>query len=139
MWLVTTDDRCAWATEQAQLTTEWVIVQFGEVQPRLRGLPRGTTLLVATEVLHDAHMAVHTLEDQPGDTGHLLVHQRGGPAWLREHITAPWSWGSTIAGADMLLHDHLAIVRKHHCHVFLGGLDPGQAPLKTLLLMLRLT
>ena len=30
-------------------------------------------------------------------------------------------------------------VRKSHCHVFLGGLDPGQAPLKTLLLMLRLT
>ena len=30
-------------------------------------------------------------------------------------------------------------VRKSHCHVFLGGLDPGQTPLKTLLLMLRLT
>ena len=30
-------------------------------------------------------------------------------------------------------------VKKSHCHVFLGGLDPGQAPLKTLLLMLRLT
>ena len=29
--------------------------------------------------------------------------------------------------------------RKSHCHVFLGGLDPGQAPLKTLLLMLRRT
>ena len=31
------------------------------------------------------------------------------------------------------------LVRKSHCHVFLGGLDPGQAPLKTLLLMLRQT
>ena len=30
-------------------------------------------------------------------------------------------------------------VRKSHYHVFLGGLDPGQAPLKTLLLMLRQT
>ena len=30
-------------------------------------------------------------------------------------------------------------VRKSHCHVFLGGLDPRQAPLKTLLLMPRLT
>ena len=30
-------------------------------------------------------------------------------------------------------------VGKSHCHVFLGGLDPGQAPLKTLLLMLRQT
>ena len=30
-------------------------------------------------------------------------------------------------------------VRKSHCHVFLGGLDPGQAPPKSLVLMLRLT
>ena len=30
-------------------------------------------------------------------------------------------------------------VRKSHYHVFLGGLDQGQAPLKTLLLMLRQT
>ena len=30
-------------------------------------------------------------------------------------------------------------VRKSHCHVFLAGFNPGQAPLKTLLLMLRLT
>ena len=30
-------------------------------------------------------------------------------------------------------------VGKSHYHVFLGGLDPGQAPLKTLLLMLRQT
>ena len=30
-------------------------------------------------------------------------------------------------------------VRKSHCHVFLERLDPGQAPLKTLLLMLRQT
>ena len=30
-------------------------------------------------------------------------------------------------------------VRKSHCRVFLGGLDPGQAPLETLLLMLRQT
>ena len=30
-------------------------------------------------------------------------------------------------------------VRNSHCHVFLGGLDPGQAPPKALLLILRLT
>ena len=30
-------------------------------------------------------------------------------------------------------------VGESHCHVFLGGLDPGQAPLKAFLLMLRLT
>ena len=81
--LVTADDQCARATEQAQLRAEWVIVQVAEGQPRPRGLPRGTALLVATEVRHDAHMAMHTLEDQPGDTGHLMVHQRAGPAWLK--------------------------------------------------------
>ena len=32
-----------------------------------------------------------------------------------------------------------ARVRKIHCHVFLGGLDPGQAPPKSLLMMVRLT
>ena len=30
-------------------------------------------------------------------------------------------------------------VGKNHCLVFLGGLDPGQAPFKTQLLMLGLT
>ena len=41
-------------------------------------------------------------------------------------------------GVDMM-NLLLSLVRKSHCHVFLGGLDPGQAPLKTLLLMLRQT
>ena len=88
---------------------EWVIVQVGAGQPKPRGLPRGTAQLVATGVLHDPHMAVHALEDQPEDTGHLLVHQRGGPAWLMEHVTALRSWASTIAGAEIRLHDHQAI------------------------------
>ena len=70
---------------------------------------RGTALLVATGVPHDPHMAVHALEDQPEDTGHLVVHQRGGPAWLKEHVTALRSWASTIAGAEIRLHDHPAI------------------------------
>ena len=88
VWFVTTDDQCTRAAEQAQLQAEWVIVQVGTGQPRPRGLPRGTVLLVATEVLQDPHMAVHALEDQPEDTGHLVEHQRGGPAWLKEHVTA---------------------------------------------------
>ena len=58
---------------------------------------------------HDPHMAVHALEDQPEDTGHLVVHQRGGPAWLKEHVTALRSWASTVAGAEIPLHDHPAI------------------------------
>ena len=88
--------------------TEWVIVQVGAGQPEPRGLPRGTALLVATGVPHDPHMAVHALEDQPEDTGHLVVHQRGGWTWLMEHVTALRSWASTIAGAEIRLHDHPA-------------------------------
>ena len=96
VWLVNTDDQGARAAEQAQLRTEWVMVQVGGAQPRPLGLPRGTTLLVATELPHDPHMEVHTLEDQPEKAGQLVVHQRGVPAWLREHRTALWSWASTI-------------------------------------------
>ena len=77
VWLVTTEDQCARATEQAQLQTEWVIVQVGEGQPRPRGLPRGTTLLVTTELQHTPQMAMHTLEKQPGVTGHLAKALRG--------------------------------------------------------------
>ena len=109
LWLVTTDDQCTQATGQAQLRAEWVIVQVGAGQPEPRGLPRGTALLVATGVPHDPHMAVHALEDQPEDTGHLVVHQRGGPAWLKEHVTALRSWASTVARAEIRLHDHPAI------------------------------
>ena len=109
VWLVTTDDQCTRSAEQAQLQTECVVVQMWEGQPRLCGLPRGTALLVATEVPHDPHMAVHALEDQTEGTGHLVVHQRGGLGWLREHVTAHWSWASTTAGAEIRLHDHLAV------------------------------
>ena len=59
--LGTTDGQCTQAAEQAQLQVEWVIVKVGSAQPRPRGLPRGTNLLVATAVPHDQHMAVHTL------------------------------------------------------------------------------
>ena len=97
------------ATPQAQLRAEWVIVQVGAGQPEPRGFPRGTALLVATGVPLDQHMAVHALEDKPEDTGHLVVHQRGGPAWLKEHVTALWSWASTITEAEIGLHDHPAI------------------------------
>ena len=109
VWLVTTDDQCTRATEQPQLQTEWVLVQVGAGQPRPRGLARGTALLVVTEVTHDPCMAVRTLEDQPEDTGHRVVHQRGAPVWLREHVTTLWSWASTIAGAEVRLHDHPAV------------------------------
>ena len=64
---------------------------------------------MATAVPHDPHMAVDTPEDQPDDAGHLVVHQRGGAAWVREHITALRSWASTIAGAEIRLHNHPAI------------------------------
>ena len=94
VWLVTADDQCTRATEQAQLQTEWVIVQVGAGQPRTRGLPRGTALLVVMGVPHDSHMAVHPLEDQSEDTRHLVVHQREALAWLREPVMALWSWAT---------------------------------------------
>ena len=50
---------------------------------------------------------MHALEDQPEGTGHLVVHQRGGLAWLKEHVTALRSWASTIAGAELRLLHHL--------------------------------
>ena len=125
MWLVTTDDQCTRAAGQAQLQAEWVIVQVGAGHPRPRGLPRGTALLVATEVPHDLHMAVHALEDQPEDTGHLVVHQRGGPAWLKEHVTALRSRASTIAGAQIQLHDHPAFPPGDPRALSVDQLTPG--------------
>ena len=125
VWLVPTDDQCARATEQAQLQAEWVIVQVGAGQPRPRKLPHGTALLVATEVPHDPHMAVHTLEDQPDDMGHLVVHRHGGPAWLREHVTALRSWASTIARAEIRLHDHPAIRPDDTRALSVDQLTPG--------------
>ena len=103
------DDQCSQAAGQAQLRAEWVIVQVGAGQPKARGLPRGAALLVATRVPHDPHMAVHALEDQSEDSRHLVVHQRGGAAWLKEHVTTLQSWASTIARAEIRLHDHTAI------------------------------
>ena len=100
-------------------------MQVGEGQPRRGGLPRGTILLVATEVPRDQHMAVHMLEDQPGDGGHLVVHQSGGPAWLREHLTALRSWASTIAGAEIPLHDHPAIRPDKNRALNVDQLTPG--------------
>ena len=75
---------------------------------------------------HDPQMAVHTLGDQPADTGHLVVHQRGGPAWLREHVTALRSWASTIAGAEIRLHGHPAIHPDNTRALRVDQLTPGQ-------------
>ena len=67
------------------------------------------------------------LEEIEGQMNALQKHTDGSLFNIREEIRKE--------------HALLAnrIVRKSHCHVFLGGLDPGKAPLKTLLLMLRQT
>ena len=52
--------------------------------------------------------------------------------WNKYHVQLPKDEGGVFCR-------QFGSVRKSHCHVFLGGPDPGQAPLKTLLLMLRLT
>ena len=126
VWLVTTDNQCTRATEQAQPQTKCVIVQVVTGQPRPRGLPRGTALLVATGVPHDPHTAVHALENQPEDTGHLVVNQRGGPAWLRENVTALRSWASTITRADIRLHDHPAVSPGNTGALSVNQLTPSQ-------------
>ena len=120
MLLVTTVDQCTRGTEQAQLQTESVTVQVGAGQPRPRGLPGSTALLVATKVPHVPHMALHALENPPEDKGHLVVHQRGGRVWLSEHVTALRSLASTIAGAEVRLHDHPAV---HPCDTRVLSMD----------------
>ena len=130
VWLVTRDDQCAPATEQVQLRAEWVIVQVGAGQPRPHGLPCGTTLLVATTVPQDPQMAMHTLGYQPEDTGHLVVHQRGGPAWLREQLTALRSCGSTVTGAEVRFHDQPAIRPDDTLAVSVDQLSSGHPDVK---------
>ena len=78
---------------------------MGAGQPRPRRLPCGTTMLVAKAVPQDPHMALHAREDQPEDKGHLVVHQRGGPAGLQEHLTALRSAGSNVIGAQIWFND----------------------------------
>ena len=96
-------------------------------------LPRqgaGTTLLVAAAVPHNLHMTVHTLEDEPENTGHLLVHQRGGPARLKEHLTAHRSWASTVNGAEVRLHDQPLIRPDDTLALSVDGLTPGHPDVK---------
>ena len=104
-WWVATHDQCARAAEQARLRIKWVVVQVSAGRPRPRGLPRRTILLVATALPHDPYRAMHPLEDQSEDTGHLVVHQRLGAAWLVERLTALRSWASTVTRAKIWLNN----------------------------------
>ena len=54
-----------------------------------------------------------------------MVHQRGGPAWLREHVTVLRSWASTFAGAEIRLHDHPAIRPDDTRALCVDQLTPG--------------
>ena len=63
-------------------------------------------------------------------------------AHMQQHQQAVGTaWGAQEGKGEehRRVWERIEEVRKSHCHVFLGGLDPGQAPLKTLLLMLRQT
>ena len=64
---------------------------------------------------------------------------RYGPGGEALNFTRQRAWSVREKETYTLVSCLLKLVRKSHCHVFLGGLDPGQAPLKTLLLMLRQT
>ena len=103
---------------------------MGAGQPRPQWVARGTTLVVATAVPHDKHMAVHALEDQPQDRGHLVIHQPGDPAWLQEHLTALQSWASTVTGAQIRFHDHPAARPNDILPLSVSQLAPGQPDVK---------
>ena len=79
---------------------------------------------------HDPHMAVLTLEEQPEDAGHLVVHQRGGPAWLPEHLTAFQSWASTVTAGEVRLHDHPAARPNDTLALSVHQLTPGHPDVK---------
>ena len=117
-----------------------------EIRERLEPLipPQGspTTLGAPPHRVHANHLVAglsHTLggvRSRPMPTPAVVP----GSPFVPSTAQPPYSHvaNSTRAQLDQLGLTALG-VRKSHCHVFLGGLDPGQAPLKTLLLMLRLT
>ena len=129
VWLVTTDHQCAQAAEQAQLLPEWVVVQVDAGHLRPRGLPQGTTLLGATAVPHDPHMAVHALEDQPEDTGHWWYISEG-PSVAPEHLTALQSWASTVTGAGIRFQGHPATRSSDTLGLSVDQLAPGHPDAK---------
>ena len=75
-------------------------------------------------------MVVHTLQDQPENAGHLVVHQRGGPAWLREDLTALLSWTSTVTGAEVRYHGQPAARPKDTPALSVDQLTPGHPHVK---------
>ena len=73
----------------------------------------------------------------PSDTS--VARAEGGKSDEAPKTNTPKKAGFGRNAKTMELATSAMTVRKSHCHVFLGGLDPGQAPLKTFLLMLRQT
>ena len=109
IWLVATDDECAKGTEQAQFLAAWVIVQAGG----------GPAQAPWTPPRH-CSAGGYRGAARPAGGGARARGPAGGhgtpggaparrPAWLREHVTALWSWARTIAGAEVRLHDHPAV------------------------------
>ena len=87
VWLVSTEQQCEQAVAQAQHLPEWVLVQHGTGPHTARGLPREHRLLLATGPPMIPTWRYEAGE-RPADTSHVVVYQRGGPMWLREHLTA---------------------------------------------------
>ena len=108
---MTTDNQCAQSAEQALLSNKWMVVQVQAGQPRPQRLTHNTALLVATAVPHAPRIALQALEHKPEDAGHLVVHQRGVPAWLWEHLTTLQSWAITTAGPEVRFHAQLVVHR----------------------------
>ena len=108
----------------------WLQGLMSNSRLRSRGaaLKRRTWFIGSSQKSGDQHFRVVP------DTGATLSIV----AW---HLLKTFIKNKTVAirvGDGRTIHS-LGGVRKSHCHVFLGGLNPGQAPLKTLLLLPRLT
>ena len=98
---------------------------LGEKQECTEHCVRSLPWVVLTMNSHDI--------SSTGPAPHELFH--GGHPVL--FFKTPFPEDYKIPVGDWLVHRQE--VRKSHYHFFLGGLDPGQAPPKSLLLMLRLT
>ena len=100
VWFVATDVQCALSAEQTPRSSELIVVQMGAENPVTRGLPRNRNPLTAPGVPHSPQMVLHALDDQPADTGHRVVYQHRGPAWLWEQLTVLWSSASRHTTAE---------------------------------------
>ena len=98
------------------------------LQEAEKGKPASPQILNVRRLLGTEVAKSHVVPAAAGVTSDFKTVEQQDPMLTSQIITV---MAAQIAA--------LVKVRKSHCHVFVGGLDPRQAPLKTVLLMLRQT